>query len=97
MLQIKKAQTFPDQTGGLNIQAHLRDLLMSEASMPITQAQQIADMFAQTVQTSNWLELSSGLTFERKFDPSNQFSETEQQTGVAGPGETVNPLSHIVP
>lgn len=101
MLQIRKSQIEQQpgsQQAGLNIQAHVRDLLMSEASMPVAQAQQIADKFAQTVQNSSWVELSNGLTFERKFDPAKEpFSQEEQRTGILGPGKTVNPLTHIAP
>lgn len=78
MLQIKTAQQ--DQRGvGLNIQAYMRDLLMSHANMEIHQAQSLADLFAQKIAESDWLETSTGLTFEKSFDPITAKQEREKQ------------------
>lgn len=84
MLQIKTTQqnqqNQQDQRGvGLNIQAHMRDLLMSHTSMDIQQAQSLADMFAQKVTESDWLETSTGLTFEKSFDPIAAKQDRERQ------------------
>ncbi len=76
MLKIKTAQ---DRGVGLNIQAHMRDLLMSHANMDIQQAQTLADLFAQKVTESDWLETSTGLTFEKSFDPAEAKQERERQ------------------
>ena len=52
---------------GLNIQGHVRDLIMSELNVPIQKAQEVADKFAEMVESSQWLELSNGMaTWRRK-------------------------------
>lgn len=78
MLKIKTSQ---NRGVGLNIQAHMRDLLMSHANMEITQAQELADLFAQTVAASDWLELSNGMTFNKKFDPAASAQNQDREGG----------------
>ena len=81
MLQFKSnkcAQQQGDQGVGLNIQAFMRDLLMSHAQMEIKQAQALADLFAEKVAESDWVELSTGLTFEKSFDPATSKWRQEQ-------------------
>lgn len=79
MLKIKTSQ---NRGAGLNIQAHMRDLLMSHANMEITQAQELADLFAQTVAASEWLELSNGMTFNKTFDPAaSQSAQNQNREG----------------
>lgn len=79
MLKIKTSQ---NSGVGLNIQAHMRDLLMSHANMDIAQAQQLADLFAETAAASDWLELSSGMTFNKEFDPAtSQYVQSKDREG----------------
>ncbi len=74
MLKIRTAQQV-----GLNIQSHLRDLLMSEVNMPIEQAQAIADKFTAMATNSDWLETSTGVTWEKTFTPSRLSEEQPEE------------------
>ena len=91
MLRVTSQNT-SQRSVGLNIQAFFRDLVMAHADMHHPQAQALADMFAQKVQESEWLELSNGLTFEKKFDPAPEqqpnswMNDIEVQAPGTAPG-----------
>lgn len=65
---------------GLNVQSHLRDLLMSDLGLPIQQAQEIADKFSQEVENAQWLETSRGTQFDR----SSRSNDPRQLTQFPG-------------
>lgn len=55
---------------GTNISALIRDILVQYGKLPYSEAQKIADdMTAQHIDPADWLVTSTGLTFDRGFDP----------------------------